>query len=84
MHSGKGFHTTTLVSEESHPVTALQPLLLSIFTLRRVYVRIQERDRETSHGRVSPEVFEAQNVTSNRQMELRSCVPNQVVNIFTF
>lgn len=37
MQGGKGFYTTILTSEESHPVTALQTVLVSIHTLKRVH-----------------------------------------------
>lgn len=36
MHSSKGFYTTILVTDESHPVTALQPVVVSVCTLHRV------------------------------------------------
>lgn len=36
MHRSKGFYTTILVTEESHPVTALQSVVVSVSTLHRV------------------------------------------------
>lgn len=36
MHRGKGFYITVLIREESHPVTALQPVLVSIHTPKQV------------------------------------------------
>lgn len=36
MHSSKGFYKTILVTEESHPVTALEPVMVSVYTVHDV------------------------------------------------
>lgn len=48
MHRGKGFYITVLIREESHPVTALQPVLVSIHTPKQVRPNPQTCSKSTN------------------------------------
>lgn len=56
MHSSKGFYTTILVSEESHPFTALQPVVVPVYTLHGVCLNpgAQAQTTAITSGQKSP------------------------------
>lgn len=68
MHSSKGFYTTILVNEESHSVTALWLVVVSVLCMVSVYPGMQQTSVQTTMGKITkthpgfPEVFEAQHV----------------------